>query len=358
MTKQTRYRQSLPLAVIGSGSVAHRVDDYRHSPGRTVCGCGVADHQRVGQGSSLPLCTVCANRDYPTEAEFHEYMASRGLHGWPGPTALLQQSPQRPARRRALSLRERVPRRTGGGWVRSRKTPSTQGHLCYLSSMEITFEDAVEIARDAHAGQFDKNGAEYIHHPLAVAQALTPFGEHARIAGVLHDVVEDSRWTLQDLLDAGVPARSVRAVAGATRDKGSAETYQEWIEGMSLRERYSPSDLIKPSVLMSAGLDSLTPVPLVSVLKLADNLHNSLPSRVNFNAQGAALLRRYARARFALEESLPEGVVALVREGFSEVVPDWVGVKSGPNGVEGISGFYASRASRAGSPASTASSSR
>lgn len=75
MTKQTRYRQSLPLAVIGSGSVAHRVDDYRYSPGRTVCGRGVADHQRVGQGSSLPLCTVCANRDYPTEAEFHEYMA-------------------------------------------------------------------------------------------------------------------------------------------------------------------------------------------------------------------------------------------------------------------------------------------
>lgn len=188
--------------------------------------------------------------------------------------------------------------------------------------MEITFEDAVEIARDAHAGQFDKNGVEYIHHPLAVAQALTPFGEHARIAGVLHDVVEDSSWTLQDLLDAGVPARSVRAVAGVTRDSDSGETYQEWIEDMTLRERYSSSDLIKPSVLASAGLDTLAPVPLTVVLKLADNLHNSLPSRVVFDAQGASLLRRYSHARFALEGSLPAEVVALVRQGFSETVPD------------------------------------
>lgn len=58
--------------------------------------------------------------------------------------------------------------------------------------MDTTFEDAVEIARDAHSGQFDKNGVEYIHHPLAVAGALEPFGLYARIAGVLHDVVEDS----------------------------------------------------------------------------------------------------------------------------------------------------------------------
>lgn len=187
--------------------------------------------------------------------------------------------------------------------------------------MEITFEDAIEIARDAHSGQFDKSGMDYLQHPLAVADALTPFGPHARIAGVLHDVVEDSGWTLQALLDAGVPRRSVRAVAGVTRDKASGESYQQWIEGMTLRERYSSSDLIKPAVLAQSGLDILTPIPLVPVLKLADNLHNSLPSRQVPGEQGEGMRRRYARARAALEQGLPADVVALVRAGFSETVP-------------------------------------
>lgn len=187
--------------------------------------------------------------------------------------------------------------------------------------MEITFEDAVEIARDAHSGQFDKSGADYIHHPLAVAEALAPFGPHARIAGVLHDVVEDSEWTFQALLDAGVPQRSVRAVAGVTRDKESRESYQQWIEGMTLRERYSSCDLVKPSTLARAGLDILTPVPLVPVLKLADNLHNSLPSRQVPGVQGEGLQRRYSRARASLEQGLPADVVAVLRAAFGETVP-------------------------------------
>lgn len=186
--------------------------------------------------------------------------------------------------------------------------------------MDTTFEDAVEIARDAHSGQFDKNGVEYIHHPLAVAGALEPFGLYARIAGVLHDVVEDSEWTLRDLLDAGVPQRAVRAVEGVTRVRESGQTYQEWIEAMTARERYSPADLIKPETLSRAGLDSLVPVPLIPVLKLADNLHNSLPSRCG--GQGERLQGRYARARRALEESLPVEVVLLLREGFAESIPD------------------------------------
>lgn len=205
--------------------------------------------------------------------------------------------------------------------------------------MEITFDDAVEIARDAHAGQFDKSGVDYIHHPLAVAAALKPFGPHAEIAGVLHDVVEDSDWTLQRLLDAGVPQRSVRAVAGVTRDATSGETYQEWIEAMTLRERYSSSDLIKPSALVQAGLDLLVPVPLVPVLKLADNLHNSQPSRVVPGSKGVGLLRRYSRARAALEAGLPLEVVTLIRGGFEEEVPDWGDLRASDGGVEAVSGL-------------------
>lgn len=61
-------------------------------------------------------------------------------------------------------------------------------------------------------------------------------------------------------------------------------------------------------------------MPLVPVLKLADNLHNSLPSRAVPGAEGEGLLRRYSRARHELEESLPDEVVALVRSGFAEEV--------------------------------------
>lgn len=192
--------------------------------------------------------------------------------------------------------------------------------------MIITLEGAVKIARDAHAGQFDKNGVEYIHHPLAVAHALKPFGPHAEIAGLLHDVVEDNPdWTFQRLLDAGVPEWSVRAVEGVTRPVGSKVSYQAWVKGMTLRERYEPIDFIKPAVLDQAGLSPLLHVPLVPVLKLADNLHNSLPSRAVPSVEGEGLLRRYFRARHELEASLPDEVVALVRSGFAEEVSDWVG---------------------------------
>ena len=52
---------------------------------------------------------------------------------------------------------------------------------------------AIEIATEAHRGQLDKTGEEYIGHPLRVmAMGKT---ENEKIAGVLHDVVEDSDWT-------------------------------------------------------------------------------------------------------------------------------------------------------------------
>lgn len=89
---------------------------------------------------------------------------------------------------------------------------------------------------------------------LAVAQALKPFGPHAEISGILHDAVEDSAWTFQRLLGAGVPERSVRAIKGVTRPVGSKVSYLDWIRGMTLREQYEPIDFIKPAILDQAGL--------------------------------------------------------------------------------------------------------
>jgi GTP pyrophosphokinase len=58
-------------------------------------------------------------------------------------------------------------------------------------------ERAIDIALDAYAGQTDKAGATYIRHPLRVMEAMDT--ETERIVAVLHDVVEDSDYTLADI---------------------------------------------------------------------------------------------------------------------------------------------------------------
>ena len=71
-------------------------------------------------------------------------------------------------------------------------------------------ERAIVIAVEAHAGQKDKAGFAYVLHPLRVMMALDDPLE--RIAAVLHDVVEDTPWTLDDLRAAGIPEEAVRLV--------------------------------------------------------------------------------------------------------------------------------------------------
>lgn len=66
----------------------------------------------------------------------------------------------------------------------------------------ITIENALRIAIDAHEGQKDKDGKPVILHPMAVGLA----GRNRKeiITGLLHDVVEDSGMTFDDLLHLGV----------------------------------------------------------------------------------------------------------------------------------------------------------
>jgi GTP pyrophosphokinase len=60
---------------------------------------------------------------------------------------------------------------------------------------------AYEVAAEAHAGQVRKTGDPYITHPLAVAQMLAGYGldEPTLAAALLHDTVEDTNLTLNDL---------------------------------------------------------------------------------------------------------------------------------------------------------------
>ena len=59
-----------------------------------------------------------------------------------------------------------------------------------------TLERAIEIAKTAHAGQFDKAGKPYIFHPIRVM--LRVHNEFEKMVAVLHDVVEDTPITLED----------------------------------------------------------------------------------------------------------------------------------------------------------------
>ena len=89
-----------------------------------------------------------------------------------------------------------------------------------------TLQDAIALARQAHAGQVDKAGAPYIDHPLRMAASLD--NEEARIVAVLHDVVEDTSVTLDDLRAAGYSAEIIAAVDGLTRRED--ESYEEFIQ--------------------------------------------------------------------------------------------------------------------------------
>src|SRR5512137_2538281 len=64
----------------------------------------------------------------------------------------------------------------------------------------MTLEQAIEVALEAHAGQVDKAGQPYVLHPLRVMMTVeSPTLEAARILAVLHDVVEDTGWTVESL---------------------------------------------------------------------------------------------------------------------------------------------------------------
>lgn len=89
-----------------------------------------------------------------------------------------------------------------------------------------TLEQAIQLAVEAHRGQTDRYGSPYILHPLRVMQRVR--SEAARIAAVLHDVVEDTPYTLSDLRERGFSPLVVAAVDRLTRRED--ETYEAFIE--------------------------------------------------------------------------------------------------------------------------------
>jgi (p)ppGpp synthase/HD superfamily hydrolase len=88
-----------------------------------------------------------------------------------------------------------------------------------------TLEKAILIAAQAHLGQRDKGGAPYILHPLRMMMRME--SEDAMMAAVLHDVVEDSDWTLEQLRGEGFSEDVLQAVDCLTRRDD--ESYDEFV---------------------------------------------------------------------------------------------------------------------------------
>src|SRR5262245_43168371 len=86
-------------------------------------------------------------------------------------------------------------------------------------------EEAIRVALQAHAGQRDRVGQPYILHPLSVMARVR--GDKERIVALLHDVVEDSELTTNDLRARGFDDDVVAAVDCLTKREG--EPYDELI---------------------------------------------------------------------------------------------------------------------------------
>jgi (p)ppGpp synthase/HD superfamily hydrolase len=90
-----------------------------------------------------------------------------------------------------------------------------------------TLERAIEIAAKAHAGQVDKAGQPYVLHPLRMMLAVTT--PEARMAAVLHAVVEDTPVTLEQLRAEGFPASVIDAVEALTKRTEEENDYEAFI---------------------------------------------------------------------------------------------------------------------------------
>ena len=87
-------------------------------------------------------------------------------------------------------------------------------------------EKAITIATIAHQGQKDKAGQPYILHPLRVM--FSTKGELERICGVLHDVIEDTEVTMDDLRNEGFGEEVLSVLDAVTKRDG--ESYEDFID--------------------------------------------------------------------------------------------------------------------------------
>ena len=132
---------------------------------------------------------------------------------------------------------------------------------------------AMKLCFEAHKDQVDKSGRPYVFHPIHLAEQMT--NELTAVTALLHDVVEDSDYTLADLGEMGFPATVLDALAMLTHDDGSA--YLEYVARLKTN-------------------------PIARAVKLADLRHNSDLTRLDHvDEKALARVEKYRKAIELLE---------------------------------------------------------
>ena len=133
---------------------------------------------------------------------------------------------------------------------------------------------ALKLCFQAHRDQVDKSGMPYVFHPFHLAEQMTD--EATTVTALLHDVVEDTDFTLSDLRAMGFPAAAVDAVAMMTHD---------------------------PKVPYLEYVAKIRTNPVARAVKLADLRHNSDLSRLDtVDEKALERVEKYKKAIRLLEE--------------------------------------------------------
>ena len=133
---------------------------------------------------------------------------------------------------------------------------------------------ALELSFKAHKNQVDKSGIPYVYHPFHLAEQMET--EEAVIVALLHDVVEDTDCTLEDIRAMGFPDSVVEAIALMTHDK--SVPYMDYVA--KIKEN-----------------------PIAKAVKLADLKHNSDLSRLDVvDEKALKRVEKYAVAIKVLSE--------------------------------------------------------
>ncbi len=132
---------------------------------------------------------------------------------------------------------------------------------------------AMQLCFAAHKDQKDKSGMPYVFHPFHLAEQMTD--ENTTVTALLHDVVEDTPYTLDDLAAMGFPSQVVQAIGLMTHKDG--EDYLLYVA-------------------------RLKDNPIARAVKLADLRHNSDLSRLDLVDEKALARAEKYRAAIAILE--------------------------------------------------------
>jgi (p)ppGpp synthase/HD superfamily hydrolase len=155
---------------------------------------------------------------------------------------------------------------------------------------------SIEIMRAAHEGQIDKSGRPYWLHPLRVAMRLMQCSPAERHAALLHDVVEDTPVTMQDLRDMGYPEEVMELVDLLTRRKPAGESHTQYIDRL-VRSRDAKALRVK----LADVYDNMSPARTTSLPREARGM------RHRFERDAERVLEALRGLGDELHETIPRG---------------------------------------------------